>query len=81
MSRDDWEQAIARAVVERSFRARLLADPADTLADYGLRDSQRHVVAEMRASSLNEFAAHILRIATSIFDPGFDAFALESERL
>ena len=36
MSRDDWEHALVRALVERPFRARLLADPAGALAEYGL---------------------------------------------
>ena len=72
MSRDDWEQAIARAVVERSFRARLLADPADALADYGLREGESHVVEGLRAHSLAEFAAKVLRAATGAWGAGFD---------
>lgn len=79
MSRDEWERAMARAVVERAFRARLLADPADTLDDYGLPASQYHAVDSVRASSLTEFAARMLRLAANAWGPGFDGFALESE--
>lgn len=79
MSREEWERAMARAVVERAFRARLLADPADALGDYGLPASQRHAVDSVRASSLAELAARMLRIATGAWGPGFDGFALESD--
>lgn len=79
MSRDDWEQAIARAVVERSFRARLLADPVDALTDYGLVSGQSHLVRTVRARSLAEFAAKVLRGAASAWGAEFDGFALDSE--
>lgn len=79
MSRDQWEQAIARAVVEGTFRARLLADPADALADYGLQEGQRPVVEGMRATSLNEFAARFLHVAASVWTTNFDGLALESD--
>ncbi len=72
MSRDQWEQAIARAVVEAGFRSRLLADPADALADYGLRDDQRPLVDTMRTSSLSELAAWFLRAGAGIWGPGFE---------
>ncbi|MGH2484878.1 MAG: hypothetical protein ACRDHE_02595 [Ktedonobacterales bacterium] len=73
MSRDDWEQAIARAVVERAFRARLLTDPADALSDYGLPARDAHIVTGASAASLPEFVAHVLRLTGRIWDLGFDA--------
>jgi len=79
MSREEWERAMARAVVERAFRARLLADPADTLGDYGLPASQRLAVDSVRASSLAELAARMLRMAASAWGPGFEGFALDSD--
>jgi hypothetical protein len=79
MSRDDWEQAIARAVVERSFRARLLADPVDALTDYGLASGQSHLVRTVRAHSLAEFAAKVLRGAANAWGAEFDGFALDGE--
>ncbi|HLZ22059.1 MAG TPA: hypothetical protein VKQ30_08050 [Ktedonobacterales bacterium] len=72
---------MARAVVERAFRARLLADPADALGDYGLPASQRYAVDGMRANSLTELAARMLRLAASAWGPGFDGVALESDSL
>ena len=72
---------MARAVVERAFRARLLADPADALGDYGLSASQRYAVDSMRASSLAELAARMLGLAASAWGPGCDGFALESDSL
>lgn len=79
MSREEWERVMARAVVERSFRARLLADPADALGDYGLPPSQWHAVESVRATSLGELTARLLRLAASAWGPGFDAFALDSD--
>lgn len=66
MSRDAWESAIARAVVDRPFRARLLADPEDSFADYALDDDERRVVAELmqfrqRLVTLEDLATMLLR--------------------
>lgn len=61
MTRLDWEEALARAVVERSFRARLLLDPAETLSDYHLSGGQRAKVAGIRAPSLAGLAAELRR--------------------
>jgi hypothetical protein len=79
MSRDDWERAVARALVERAFRARLLADPADTLADYGLREDQRMIVAGIRTATLGELAARMLRASSRIWEVGFEGFAFGGE--
>lgn len=79
MSRDDWEQAISRAVVERAFRARLLTNPADALADYGLPPRDVHIVSGAKAASLPEFVSHVLRMASWIWDPGFDGLQFGSE--
>jgi hypothetical protein len=62
MRREDWEQAVARAVVERAFRVRLLSDPADALFDYGLPESEAGVVRWVRARSLEQLAAHLTRL-------------------
>ena len=79
MSRDDWERAVARALVERAFRARLLADPADALADYGLREDQRTIVADIRTATLGELAARMLRASSRIWEVGFDGVAFGGE--
>lgn len=66
MSRDEWEQAMARAAVEGAFRARLLTDPVDALSDYGLPASDIvavSVVEAARAASLPEFVGKMLRSA------------------
>jgi len=76
MSRDQWEQAIARAVVEAGFRSRLLSDPADALADYGLRDDQRSLVDTMRTTSLSELAARFLRAGAGIWGASYERPAL-----
>ncbi len=78
MSRDEWEQAIARALIEGTFRARLLADPVEALADYGLRASQQGAVAEVRASSLPEFAARFMRAAAT-WGWSLESFAHDNE--
>lgn len=64
MSRDDWEHALVRALVERAFRARLLADPADTLAEYGLAAHEARLVDVAQARSLGELAAHLIRLSS-----------------
>ena len=80
MSRDDWERALARAAVERGFRARLLADPVDTLADYGLRDArQSRAIESVRARTLGEFAARVLHLTASAWSASQERFALEGE--
>lgn len=60
MLSQDWEEAIARAVVERSFRSRLLADPADTLADYGCRSETEARAPAPRFAALEQLIASVL---------------------
>ena len=64
MLREEWERALTRAVVERSFRARLLTDPADTLVDYGLDAGERAQVEGIGAPLLEQLAARLLSLAT-----------------
>ena len=59
--RQEWEQAVARAVVERSFRVRLLRDPADVLADYGLGEYERVRVESLHATTLEQLVGHLLQ--------------------
>jgi hypothetical protein len=77
MSRDDWEQALARAVVERAFRARLLTNPAEALADYGLRASEAHLMGGVRARTLPELAAGLRRLIANPWQTSFDGFVAE----
>jgi hypothetical protein len=79
MSRDDWEQALARAVVERTFRARLLTDPVDALTDYGLRESEAHVMGAIRARTLPELAASLRRLIAIPWPTPFDGFVADFE--
>lgn len=79
MSRDDWERALARAAVERSFRARLLADPVDALADYGLHEGQSHMIEAVQARTLGEFAARVLHLAVSPWTGNLEQVALEGD--
>jgi hypothetical protein len=62
MRRDEWERALARAVVEDRFRARLLADPAETLADYGLAGREVTVLERLHPRSLPEIAMRLNRL-------------------
>lgn len=62
MRRDEWERAVARAVVETRFRARLLSDPADALGDYGLRAEEARQVERLRPRSLPEMAVLLTRL-------------------
>ena len=59
---DACEQAIARSIVDTRFRARLLTDPLDTLADYGLRPHEISALADLRPRTLIEFASNLLRL-------------------
>lgn len=79
MSRDDWERAMARAAVERSFRARLLADPVDALTDYGLREGQSRMIETVRARTLGEFASRVLHLAASAWGASPEPWVLEGD--
>jgi hypothetical protein len=74
MTRAEWEEVFARALVEGSFRARLLADPADTLSDYGLKESQRTLVSELRPHSLHGLVAQLRRLLPELRQHPFDPF-------
>lgn len=76
MLRDDWEHALVRAVVERSFRARLLTDPADALSEYGLAEIEAGLVESAQARSLHELAAHLLRLSAGVWRAGNEGLAL-----
>jgi hypothetical protein len=56
------EQAIARSIVDTRFRARLLTDPLDTLADYGVGPHEIGALADLRPRTLIEFASNLLRL-------------------
>jgi hypothetical protein len=76
VTRAEWEEAFGRALVERSFRARLLADPAETLRDYGLHGRQHELVARLRPRSLNGLVAQVRRLLPELRQPSFgDAVA------
>ncbi|HEV8190233.1 MAG TPA: Os1348 family NHLP clan protein [Ktedonobacterales bacterium] len=62
MMYQDWEQALARAVVERAFRARLLADPTDTLADYGLSAGEATLVETLHTHTLEQLTSSLSRL-------------------
>lgn len=66
MERSSWERALARAVTDRQFRARLLADPAGALADYGLPLQDRPLVDALRTSpTLAQLAAGFLHLSAT----------------
>jgi hypothetical protein len=66
MERTSWERALARAVTDRPFRARLLNDPAGTLADYGLAPQDRPLVDALRKTpTLSQLAAGFLHLAAT----------------
>ncbi len=75
MTRAEWEEAFARALVEQSFRARLLADPAETLRDYGLEDHQVAVVDRLRPRSLKGLVAQLRRLLPELGYPFDGALA------
>ena len=62
MVRGQWERAMSRAIVDLGFRVRLLADPVDALADYGLGEHEREVVEALHARSLTEFISCFLNL-------------------
>jgi hypothetical protein len=66
MERSSWERALARAVTDRQFRARLLADPAGALADYGLPPQDRPLVDALRMTpTLAQLAAGFLHLSAT----------------
>ncbi len=64
MPRDHWEEAITRAVVERQFRARLLADPAGTLFDYGLSWDEMDALDSVRVETLDQLTVQLRRLSS-----------------
>ena len=60
--RPDWEEAIARALIDQRYRARLLADPAEALCAYHLEPWQAHVLNDLRIQTLDQLIAHLQRI-------------------
>jgi hypothetical protein len=65
MVRDEWEQAIMRALTDQSFQARLLGDPADTLSDYGLTQGEIARIEMAHGHSLAEFVSRFFRLVAS----------------
>jgi hypothetical protein len=66
MRREDWEQAVTRAVIERAFRTRLLTDPADALLDYGLPEGEAGSLESIQMRSLEQLAAHLIRLVPGV---------------
>jgi hypothetical protein len=62
MLRQDFEEALGRAISDSRFRNRLLLDPADALADYGLEREEAGVLDGLRAQSLSDLTAQVLRV-------------------
>ena len=62
MLRQDFERALGRAVCDAHFCTRLLSDPADALTDYGLDTEEAVALDGLRAHSLSDLAAQILRL-------------------
>ena len=66
MERSSWERTLARAVTDRQFRARLLADPAGTLSEYGLTSQDWPLVDALRKTpTLAQLAAGFLHLAAT----------------
>ncbi len=62
MLRQDFERALGRAICDAPFCARLLSDPADALTDYGLGTDEAIALDGLRAHSLSDLTAQILRL-------------------
>ena len=68
--RPEWEEAIARALMDRRYRARLLGDPVEALRAYHLDPWQEHLLNDLRddlrddlrAQTLDQLIAHLQRI-------------------
>jgi hypothetical protein len=60
--RPDWEEAIARALMDRRYRARLLGDPVEALRAYHLEPWQQHLLNDLHAQTLDQLIAHLQRI-------------------
>ena len=58
----DWEEAIARALIDRRYRARLLGDPVEALSAYHLEPWQAHLLNDLRAQTLDQLIANLQRI-------------------
>jgi hypothetical protein len=62
MLRQDFEEALGRAICDSRFCTRLLLDPADALSDYGLEGEEAGVLDGLRAQSLTDLTAQMLRL-------------------
>jgi hypothetical protein len=60
--RPDWEEAIARALMDQRYRARLLGDPVEALRAYHLEPWQEHVLNDLHAQTLDQLIAHLRRV-------------------
>lgn len=68
MQRQDWERALSRAISDRAFRARLLADPASTLEDYGLEAEDRPYVEPLaHLPTLQQLAGKLLHLHATVW--------------
>jgi hypothetical protein len=63
MLRKEFEAALGRALCDKHFCMRLLTDPADALADYGLNIEEAPALDGLRAYSLTDLTAQILHLA------------------
>jgi hypothetical protein len=63
MLRKEFEAALGRAICDTHFCMRLLTDPADALADYGLNIEEALALDGLRAHSLTDLTAQILHLA------------------
>ena len=62
MSREAVELMVGRAVVDREFCARLLAQPHVAAEEYELNEFERRMLRSIRASSLADFAGNLERL-------------------
>ncbi|PWT70475.1 MAG: hypothetical protein C5B60_12100 [Chloroflexi bacterium] len=63
MLRKEFEAALGRAICDTHFCMRLLTDPVDALADYGLGIEEALALDGLRAHSLADLTAQILYLA------------------
>lgn len=52
---------IMTAVIDHSFRERLLAEPAEAIGDFDLTNDEQAALISIRAGSFTEFAARLYR--------------------
>ena len=69
----EFQQAIGRALADPPFRARLLYDPVDTLADYGLDHRDALLIQDHHCITLEDIVWHIAQVGARCWEAQYQS--------